>query len=346
MEGFQYNEVMYGKNLVKLFKSIDLLAQADGTSISELQEKLGITRRSVYRLLDTLKALNFPLEQRKSGDGSAYMWKLDPHYLESLPNISIKDLRLSREEIILLFFLFTRSNVFRETELEGYIASLKDKLDVFLPDNLRHPAAIAKLDDIFIPSGVQLGDYCGQEDILDDLTDSIVHMHRCIVTYHSFIYNEVKRFQIDPLKLFEHSGELYVFARVIDFDSISILTVRRIKQIAVIDQKFEFPDGFEPEVILDSASELFIGESVSARIWFSPELETYIKSKRWSPGQNIEDQPDGSIVLSVSTSGTLDVKKWVLSFGSQARVIEPKVLADAVEAEIERMRSSYREERR
>jgi predicted DNA-binding transcriptional regulator YafY len=201
---------------------------------------------------------------------------------------------------------------------------------------------MTKLDDIFIPSSANLGDYSGQGDILDDITDSIVNLNRCIVTYHSFIYNEIKRFQIDPLKLFEHAGALYMFARVIDFDSISILTVRRIKQIAVIDQHFEFPEGFDPEEILDSAAELIIGEPVSARIWFSKDVADYIRNSRWALKQDISDQPDGSIILSIGSSGVVDIRKWVLSFGSQAKVVEPRILIDEIEAEIERMRSNYR----
>ena len=157
-------------------------------------------------------------------------------------------------------------------------------------------------------------------------------MHKKFVYYHvPFDY-----------RLFEHSGALYMFARVIDFDSISILTVKRIKQIAVIDQHFEFPDGFDPEEILDSAAELIIGEPVSARIWFSKEVADNIRIKKWATMQDIQDQPDGSIILTIGSSGVVDIRKWVLSFGSQAKVIEPRFLIDEIEAEIERMRSNYR----
>jgi predicted DNA-binding transcriptional regulator YafY len=333
---------MYGNNLLKLFKSIDLLAAPEGCTISKIQEQLSISRRSVYRLLDTLKDLNFPLKDERAAPGEGDVWKLAPDYLLSLPNINLKDLKLTKEEIILLFFLFIKTSTFRHTELDRYFESLKNKLNVFLPFNLKHPKEITKLDDIFIPSSAHLGDYSSQEDVLDDITDSIVHLNRCIVTYHSFIYNDIKRFQIDPLKLFEHSGSLYVLAHVIDFDSIGILTVRRIKQIAVIDQHFDFPEGFDPDEVLDSAAELIIGEPVSARIWFAQEVAEQIRQRKWAFKQEITEQPDGSIVLSIGTSGVLDIRKWVLSFGSKAKVIEPRILIDEIEAEIERMRNVYK----
>ena len=35
---------------------------------------------------------------------------------------------------------------------------------------------------------------------------------------------------------------------------------------------------------------------------------------------------DGSIVLKMKTSGWYDVQKWILSFGAEARVLEPAQL--------------------
>ncbi len=339
---FHYNGNMYGNNLIKVFKSIDLLAQSGGCTITKIQEELGISRRSVYRLLDTLKDLSFPLYEEKAAAGAGDVWRLSPDYFANLPNINLKDLKLAREEIILLFFLFTKTSTFRHTQLDRYFESLKTKLNVFLPYSLKHPKAITKLDDIFIPSSSNLGDYSSQEDLLDDITDSIVRLNRCIVTYHSFIYHDIKRFQIDPLKLFEHSGALYVLARVIDFDSISILTVRRIKEISVIDQHFDFPEGFDPEEVLDSAAELIIGEPVSARIWFAKDVAEQIKQRKWAFKQDIAEQKDGSIVLSIGTSGVLDIRKWVLSYGCKAKVLEPKILVDEIVEELDRMKHSYR----
>jgi predicted DNA-binding transcriptional regulator YafY len=195
---------MYGNNLIKVFKSIDLLAEPCGCTITKIQDELGITRRSVYRLLDTLKDLSFPLIEERGAPGEGDVLKLSLDYFANLPNINLKDLKLAKEEIILLFFIFTKTSTFRHTALDQYFESLKNKLNVFLPYTLKHPKAIAKLDEIFIPSSANLGDYSNQEDVLDDITDSIVHLNRCIVTYHSFIHNDIKRFQVDPLKLFEH----------------------------------------------------------------------------------------------------------------------------------------------
>ncbi|MBN2444615.1 MAG: WYL domain-containing protein [Spirochaetales bacterium] len=310
-------------------------------TISQLQQQLETSRRSVYRLLDTLQDLSFPLYEDKNDPGPAKIWKLEEQYLTELPDISLSELRLTKEEIILLFFLFSRGNIFKKTKLEKYLFSLKNKFDVFLPANLRTEQAIAKLDDIFIPHSPDLKDYSSKEEILDDLTDSIVRYKRCIVTYHSLAANKDKIFQIDPLKMFEHGSGLYVFVRVIKYMSISILSVERINKITVLESRFEYPAGFNPEEILDATSLFSFGDPVTARIWFSSEQADYIKERQWAPKQEIEEQADGSVILSLSTSGLFDVKKWILSFGASAKVIGPEDFARDVNEEILKMMRNY-----
>ena len=80
---------MRGQNLIKLFKAIDLFSQPSGTTIRELQEKLNIDRKSVYRLIRTMEDLGFPLTDEKPLFEREKRWRLEERYLTKLPNISI-----------------------------------------------------------------------------------------------------------------------------------------------------------------------------------------------------------------------------------------------------------------
>jgi len=63
--------------------------------------------------------------------------------------------------------------------------------------------------------------------------------------------------------------------------------------------------------------------------------------RTWSKSQEIIDQEDGSIILSMETSGWWDVKRWVHSYGSGSKVLEPEGLKNEIRDELEAARELY-----
>ncbi len=62
---------MREKQLVRLLKTVDLLARPEGATINELCEKIGTDRRSVYRIIETLQSMKFPVYDDKTPDEAA-----------------------------------------------------------------------------------------------------------------------------------------------------------------------------------------------------------------------------------------------------------------------------------
>ena len=92
---------------------------------------------------------------------------------------------------------------------------------------------------------------------------------------------------------------------------------------------------------MESAFDIVYGDPVKVKIWFSADQVRYIKERTWSKSQEIIDQEDGSIILSMETSGWWDVKRWVLSYGSEAKVLEPENLKKEIRDELETARELY-----
>ena len=113
----KYTGSVHGKNLVKLLRAIDLLSRPSCASIKELQEGLGISRRSVYRLFDVLESLNFPLVEQEQPGEREKRWSLEEGYLHRMPNLRIPDVKLTPRELLVLTFLLRQDRVlvFRAT---------------------------------------------------------------------------------------------------------------------------------------------------------------------------------------------------------------------------------------
>ena len=83
-------------------------------------------------------------------------------------------------------------------------------------------------------------------------------------------------------------------------------------------------------------------DPIGVRIWFSAHQARYIKERRWSKTQKIEDQDDDSIIFSMSTAGGNDVKRWALSFGAAEEVLEPEELRKEIVADLAAIRKKYK----
>ncbi len=76
-------------------------------------------------------------------------------------------------------------------------------------------------------------------------------------------------------------------------------------------------------------------------VWFSAGRAKYLKERKYSASQEIEDRPDGSIILRMRTSGWFDVKKWLLGFGASAQMLRPKELREEIRQELQSALNCY-----
>ena len=330
---------MRGRNLIKLLKAIELLSKPEGAKVGELIDQLGIDRRSVYRLLDVIQDLDFPAYSEKDDLGREVRWKFHGWYLKKLPNMKIPDVYLTVPEIISLYLLRSEGSLLKGTELEKQTRSAFGKLAMFLPTD-----ALSRLDKIkalFVSASKYVKDYSGKEDLIERLMDAMIKNETCRVEYHSFHDDKTKNFKIDPLHFFEKDGGLYILVNTTDFGDIRTLAVERIQKIGRTGQSFEYPKDFDAEALLESAFDMVYGDPIDVKIWFSADQARYIKERRWSKNQKIEDQEDGSIILTMATSGWWDIKRWVLSYGSEAKVLEPEALRQEIADELEVAKQLY-----
>ena len=330
---------MRGRNTINLFKALDLICRPQGVTINHLAGTLGITTRSVRRLLDVIQELNFPVYDENDLPGREKSWKLDADYVLRMPNINLPDIRFSINEVIALYFLRAESSLYSGTEIEKHIDSAFDRLSRFVPDKFHQH--ISRLKSLFVSSRKLNKDYSGKEAIIDTLTMAMLRNNTCMVSYYSFMHEQIKQFRIDPLHFFESNGGLYIFVRVPRFGDIRILAVERIEEIEKTNACFEYPDDFDPEAKLSTAFDMVYDEPIDLEVVFSADQAKYIKERRFSAGQKIIDNPDGSITLKMSISGWFDVKRWLLGFGSSAKVVKPEEMRQEIVEEMQEALSNY-----
>ncbi|MGM0451878.1 MAG: helix-turn-helix transcriptional regulator [Thermodesulfobacteriota bacterium] len=330
---------MKEKQLVNLLKAVDLLARPGGTTINEMAESLAIDRRAVYRVLDNLQRLQFPVYDDKSPEDRHKRWRLQPDYVKQMPNMAVPELKLNFSEMLALYLLKGEATLYKGTRLEAEAQSAFEKIGAFLPAAVFRQ--LDKIKTLFIPQSKFAKDYSGKEAVIDTLADAMLGQQICRVHYFSFSSERQKQYRIEPLHFFESNGGMYVFVRVPRYDAIRTLAVERIRHIEKTGNHFRYPENFDPGQLLANAFDIVYDDPLSARIWISADQAKYVRERKFFQNQNITENPDGSLTLEIETSGTDDLKRWVLSLGAGAEVLSPKSLRRAVGEEIATLAGIY-----
>lgn len=330
---------MRGQQIIKLIKAIDLLSRTEGVTIEELASELQLDKRSIYRLITVIEELGVPIYDDKVPYERKKRWKLEESYLKKLPNLKLPDLTLAFSEVIALYFIKGQERLYKGTEVEKKINSAFTKLGAFIPEGLT--GNIDKIKTLFISSSKLTKDYTGKEEIIDSLTDAMLKQKTCLIAYHSFSDDEIKSFKIDPLSFFENKGGLYIFVNASSFDNILVLAVERIQSIDVTESSFEPPTDFDPESRMETAFDIVSDDPIEVKVWFSESQARYVRERSWALQQRITENEDGSIMLEMKSSGWRDVKSWILSYGADAKVIEPEEMRKEIGHELATMRAWY-----
>jgi predicted DNA-binding transcriptional regulator YafY len=75
------------------------------------------------------------------------------------------------------------------------------------------------------------------------------------------------------------------------------------------------------------------GRRIDVELLFSKTAAAWVKDKSWHPSQEASLLKDGRLRLVLKVADTTELVGWILSFGSQVRVVRPEGLRNKVKDE-------------
>jgi DNA-binding IclR family transcriptional regulator len=115
-------------NFVKLLKAVNLLVSSNGATIKGLSAELGISRRSVFRLLAFFDELGFPIVDEQPYHRQEKIYRLMESYVTKLPNICIPNPCLTELEIELLLSTLNFCIDKQKSEATAMLKSIRQKI--------------------------------------------------------------------------------------------------------------------------------------------------------------------------------------------------------------------------
>ena len=104
----------------------------------------------------------------------------------------------------------------------------------------------------------------------------------------------------------------------------------RIKMLKVTDERFTIPRDFTLDDFMRHSFKVMHDELCTVRVRISPGWARWVGEKIWQESQKITKLPNGSLEMTFRVAGLDEIKRWILSFGPEAMVLEPERLKEMV----------------
>lgn len=301
----------------------------DGIAAQALADLVGVSKRTVYRDIEAMDL-----------DAGLPIWSDRGKYgLEG--GAFLPPLALTLHEATTLFLaarMLAKASDEHDTELIGAFVKLAAILPPVLAQHIQETV------DAFAttPPNERF------TRVFRVLAEAWANRRVVEIEYDAGVYDPTKgsrRTRVHPLAI-EPSAlthALYLMGLDESRQARRTFKVERILSASLTPERFEPPPGGATARELLKAWDVIADEGpVRVVIRFSPAVARRAAETRWHPSQELEDQPDGSLLWRGLVAGMREIKIWILGWGADAEVIEPSELRADVGAELTRAAERYR----
>lgn len=295
-----------------------------------LAAELEVSVKSIQRDLEFMRdrlALPIAYDARRFG----YYYTEE---VEAFPTLQITE-----GEFLALVVAEKALQQYRGTTFEKPLLSAVRKLAQGLPETISLNLADVEQGISFRTRAEPLLDL----RLFDTLARAVAHRQQLRITYRKPGQPQAETRVIDPYHLANINGEWYLFAHDHLRGALRTFSPTRMQAVTPTGETFARPEGFSLEKRLRASFGVRSGEGdYLVVLRFSPRVADYIKEKRWHESQHLRPLADGGVELRLRLSGLEEVARWVLSWGGEARVVQPRALVRLVEQAARRLLAGTR----
>ncbi len=309
-------------NLTKLIQAVSLLAAQNGVTIKTLMSRLGISRRSAFRMLEALTDLGLPIVDERRDLSTEKIYRLLEDYTQRLPNMTLPSLDLTAQERYFLDAILEGRSL-RDSSSSTLLSSLRSKLNVLLPDLDPAPANNPTTT------------------LLETFHAAIKTGQACSVVYRSPVDGIARSYTLYPVKLFEHRGGLYLYAKPEGQTNLRLLDLDLFESATLAGTSSEHLVDIDYAASLAATFDLEADAPVQATIRFSSAVAKQATARHIGIIQSTKPQADGSIIITIGSRNLHDLIRWALSWGPDSEILAPPELRSMTRKEIAQALARY-----
>lgn len=272
--------------------------------------------RTLRRDLEALEAVGFPLiTERRNGQTR---WRLMEGFRD------IPALGFSATELMALLLSRSLLKPLEGTEIAEALESALSKASAALPP--QGHACVRAMEQMFTVGLGPHKSYREHRQTIDLISQSIDKRRTVQMRYYSASRDGTSRREVDPYHLWFAAGGLYLIAYCHRRKEVLLFAVERIRSLALTDHPYQMPLGFNVQEYVQDALNVMRGRRIEVELLFTKKAAAWVKDKSWHPSQATKPLGDGRLKMTLKVADNDELVGWVLSFGSQVKVVAPETL--------------------
>jgi len=302
-------------------------ARHTGVTLDDVIERFGISKRTAQRMLRAMEA-QFPDTNVTIDNEGRKRWHLPSGALRDLMSLFPEELAA----LDLAIETLKRSSLAVEAD---DLLNLREKILALVP---RSKVARLETDHEALLEAQGLAARPGPRQRIDRkiaaaIAEAIKACRLLEIEYQSRDERKPRKRRIAPYGLLTGLRR-YLVARHEDDPSgaMRLYVVENIRAAKVSKESFVRDPSFNLQTFADRAFGVFQNEDEYGEVvWrFSPKTADHARGFEFHPGQVIEDQPDGSMIVRFSAAGHLEMCWHLYLGGDEVEVLSPERLRDMV----------------
>ncbi len=311
-----------------------------------LAKNRSVTRRSLAQRMEvTIRTIQRDMDDLRDKFGAPLAYSREEGYRYTEPNWVLPAALVSEGDLFSLLIARQAVAQYRGTPLATRLTQIFNKIAGPLSSAIHiHPDFVQGGVLSFAP--VPVLDV--NERIWNQTMVAIRSQRSAYVSYHSRNSRELSERRIDPCHILNMQGDWYLYAYDHQRRRVCQFQLHRIREITLLQERFEMPEGFDIAAITNSSFGSFgnVEQMKMVRLRIKGAMGELLTDRIFHQQQVVSKRRDGfEIAFPVSAAGSYpfyNLIQWILSMGRDVEIRAPRQLKRLVQAEIEAMQKNIR----
>ena len=253
---------------------------------------------------------------------------------------SFPSIEVSEGEVAALFVAQKALAQYRGTPFERPLRSAFRKIADSLKERVSFSWSDLEEAISFHSAGASVADL----ELFETVSQAVLRSVELELEYRKLSGSAYEARRVRPFHIACLENQWYLFAEDLERKQLRTFALPRMRKVRATNKRFRRPADFSITKVLSGSFGVFAGgKKHHIRLKFDAFAARLVGERTWHESQKIRESADGSLVLELDLGGLEEIERWVLSWGSHVRVLEPKQLVARLQSEARAIAALYRD---